>query len=39
MALTKSLSAPVALLALLENLQGEVPDVLRPYGAPARVER
>ena len=28
-----------ALLALLENLQGEVPDVLRPYGAPARVAR
>jgi seryl-tRNA synthetase len=24
-------------LALLENLQGEVPDVLRPYGAPERV--
>jgi len=26
-----------ALLAILENFQGEVPDVLRPYGAPARV--
>ncbi|HEX7525901.1 MAG TPA: serine--tRNA ligase [Gaiellaceae bacterium] len=26
-----------ALLALLENFQGEVPDVLRPYGAPATV--
>jgi seryl-tRNA synthetase len=28
-----------ALLALLENFQGEVPDVLLPYGAPARIER
>jgi seryl-tRNA synthetase len=28
-----------ALLALLENFQGEVPDALRPYGAPERVER
>jgi seryl-tRNA synthetase len=28
-----------ALLALLENFQGEVPDVLTPYGAPARVAR
>jgi seryl-tRNA synthetase len=26
-------------LAILENFQGEVPDVLRPYGAPERVER
>ena len=26
-----------ALLALLENFQGEVPDVLRTYGAPERV--
>jgi seryl-tRNA synthetase len=26
-------------LAILENFQGEVPDVLREYGAPARVER
>ena len=26
-----------ALLALLENFQGEVPDALRPYGAPDRV--
>jgi seryl-tRNA synthetase len=26
-------------LAILENFQGEVPDVLRGYGAPARVER
>ena len=26
-----------ALLAILENFQGEVPDVLRAYGAPARV--
>jgi seryl-tRNA synthetase len=25
-------------LAILENLQGEVPDVLREYGAPERVE-
>jgi seryl-tRNA synthetase len=28
-----------ALLALLENFQGEVPDVLHPYGAPARIAR
>jgi seryl-tRNA synthetase len=28
-----------ALLALLENFQGDVPDVLRPYGAPATVRR
>ncbi|HZO97576.1 MAG TPA: serine--tRNA ligase [Gaiellaceae bacterium] len=27
------------LLALLENFRGEVPDVLRGYGAPPRVER
>jgi seryl-tRNA synthetase len=27
------------LLAILENFQGEVPDVLRPYGAPATVSR
>jgi seryl-tRNA synthetase len=26
------------LLAILENFGGEVPDVLRQYGAPARVE-
>ncbi len=26
-----------ALLAILENFQGEVPDVLRPYGAPERI--
>jgi seryl-tRNA synthetase len=26
-------------LAILENFQGEVPDVLRDFGAPARVER
>ncbi len=26
-------------LAVLENLQGDVPDVLQPYGAPARIER
>lgn len=26
-------------LAILENFQGEVPDALLPYGAPARVER
>jgi hypothetical protein len=26
-----------ALLAILENLQGGVPDVLRRYGAPAEV--
>ena len=25
-------------LAVLENFQGEVPDVLQPYGAPARIE-
>jgi hypothetical protein len=24
-------------LAVLENFQGEVPDVLREYGAPGRV--
>ncbi len=28
-----------AALAILENFQGEVPDALLPYGAPARVER
>jgi seryl-tRNA synthetase len=28
-----------ALLAILENFQGEVPDALREYGAPERVER
>jgi len=28
-----------ALLAILENFQGGVPDALRPYGAPERVER
>ena len=28
-----------AVLALLENFGGEVPDALRPYGAPARVTR
>jgi seryl-tRNA synthetase len=27
-----------ATLAILENFQGDVPDALRPYGAPARVE-
>jgi len=26
-------------LAILENFQGDVPDVLRRYGAPARIER
>ena len=26
-----------AVLAILENFQGDVPDVLRPYGAPERV--
>jgi seryl-tRNA synthetase len=26
-------------LAILENFQGEVPEALRPYGAPERVER
>lgn len=26
-----------ALLAILENFQGDVPDVLLPYGAPARI--
>jgi len=26
-------------LAILENFQGDVPDVLRAYGAPKRVER
>jgi seryl-tRNA synthetase len=25
-------------LAVLENFQGDVPDVLQPYGAPARIE-
>jgi len=25
-------------LAVLENLEGDVPDVLQPYGAPARIE-
>jgi seryl-tRNA synthetase len=28
-----------ALLAVLENFQGQVPDVLHPYGAPATVSR
>ncbi len=28
-----------ALLAILENFQGEVPDALRPFGAPERVTR
>ena len=28
-----------AVLAILENLQGDVPDVLRQYGAPAAVRR
>ena len=28
-----------AALAILENFQGDVPDVLHAYGAPARVER
>ena len=28
-----------ALLAILENFQGDVPDVLHPYGAPATVSR
>jgi seryl-tRNA synthetase len=28
-----------AVLAILENFQGDVPDVLLPFGAPARVER
>jgi seryl-tRNA synthetase len=28
-----------ALLALLENFQGDVPDVLHPYGAPVSVRR
>jgi seryl-tRNA synthetase len=28
-----------ATLAILENFQGDVPDVLRQYGAPARIER
>ena len=28
-----------AALAILENFQGDVPEVLRSYGAPARVER
>jgi seryl-tRNA synthetase len=28
-----------AVLAILENFQGEVPDALRPYGAPERVAR
>jgi seryl-tRNA synthetase len=25
-------------LAILENFQGEVPEVLQPFGAPARIE-
>jgi hypothetical protein len=28
-----------ALLAILENFQGGVPDVLREYGVPAEVSR
>ena len=28
-----------AMLAILENFQGDVPDVLRQYGAPERVSR
>ncbi len=28
-----------AALAILENFQGEVPDVLKPYGAPERISR
>jgi seryl-tRNA synthetase len=28
-----------AVLAILENFQGDVPDVLEGYGAPARIER
>jgi seryl-tRNA synthetase len=28
-----------AVLAILENFQGEVPEVLRAYGAPERIER
>jgi seryl-tRNA synthetase len=28
-----------AVLAILENFQGEVPDVLRAFGAPVRIER
>jgi seryl-tRNA synthetase len=28
-----------AVLAVLENFQGEVPDALRPFGAPERIER
>ncbi|MFN8222164.1 MAG: serine--tRNA ligase [Gaiellales bacterium] len=28
-----------AALAILENFQGDVPDVLKQYGAPARIER
>jgi seryl-tRNA synthetase len=28
-----------AVLAILENFQGEVPDVLQPLGAPARISR
>jgi seryl-tRNA synthetase len=27
-----------AVLAILENFQGDVPDVLVPYGAPTRIE-
>jgi hypothetical protein len=26
-------------LSVLENFQGEVPDVLQRYGAPPRIER
>ena len=28
-----------AVLAILENFQGEVPDALLDYGAPPRIER
>jgi seryl-tRNA synthetase len=28
-----------AVLAILENFQGDVPDVLRPFGAPGHIER
>jgi hypothetical protein len=28
-----------AILAILENFQGDVPEVLRAYGAPERVHR
>jgi seryl-tRNA synthetase len=28
-----------AVLAILENFEGEVPEALQPFGAPERIER